>query len=340
MSTIIRNSGGAGKNDFSLSISVPTGVESVTVTRTASGIGDDDLLGEVTASDIIYTGDVLETSAVASLYYTDAVGLVYGVNGHMVVTVTAGRQVSNMSFADATWDDVKDVADFIRRGDLVVQTASSGYKYVTLGNEVWSVGDTKTITGIGDVRVVDFQHWNDEFDLAQAGYGNTDAINMELLTPYAKLQHDTESDWTGTWDESLVYTALNSTFYELLPTDFSDKLLNVTVRSAFGTTDADRIITTDGKCNFASHQELVASYAYAYDEQCHLFNYYSVNDDDSYRIKYYDSAAITWWSRSPGSFISSSGSGQRRWAYVTSTGGLSSKEVSSSTSWAVPVFSY
>ncbi|MFI3128507.1 MAG: DUF6273 domain-containing protein [Bacillota bacterium] len=332
--------------EYDLSKSKPTSVDTLSMTRTASPLGG--FIGQLSASDSIYYGDIIVTSGTAVDGYSNPTGLTYTVSGNTIVTVTAG--LLNVSFANATWSQVKEIADGIRDGTYTVQTASSGYKYISFESYVWTVGDTKTLTiDVTDyaVRIVDFQHWTNANNVgtAYAAYGNTDAVNMEMVEVYACVAHGTSSNWTGIWSASSVYTYLTGTFFNLLPTDFSDNLLNVTVRSSQGRTSPTSIVTTNGKCNLASMEEVgVGSYEYSSSystyEDGYELNYYSVNNSDSERIKYYDSSAAPWWTRTPSSLATSIYANMRAWSRIKSTGAGAYINVNTYETGVSPIFSY
>lgn len=313
--------------EYGLTIAIPTGVDSMTVNRTASPIGGS--IGEITEDDVIYYGDILVTSGVVSEGYYDPSGLTYTVSGDTTVSVTRGlRQALNVSFVDASWDEVAEVAAAIRDGILTVQTASSGYKYVSLQSYTWTVGDTKTLTISSTsytIRILDFQHWTNENNVGTvyADYGNTDAINMGMVEIYNTYTHGITA-WTGNWSGSLVYNYIKGTFFNLLPTEFSEHLLNVTVRSSQGRAASTSTVDTDGKCNLPTMQEVgLGSYTYCSSysgyEKGYELNYYSVNNNNSSRIKYYSGSTSIWWTRTPASYVNIV-SEARYWCGVSKAG--------------------
>ena len=203
------------------------------------------------------------------------------------------------SFADATWEQIAQVAE--------AGTASNYF----------AVGDEKTITLSTDEQItlviLGFNH----DDLTSGGKaGMTIGMKNLLATRYAMNSSSTNA---GGWDQSKMRTETMQTLLAQLPSDLRNSIKQVNKKATAGNASTT-ITTSSDKLFLFSEVEIDGTTTAGYADEGEQYEYWKTIKDGTVsadRIKYLSNgggSAIDWWLRSPRV------SGSTSFRYIYSTG--------------------
>lgn len=183
-----------------------------------------------------------------------------------------GTTLSSMS-----WDDINKIVEF-----------SDPRNY-------FSIGDVKTVSINGtnyNVKIYDFYH----DDLADESGKAAITFGLANCLTGTNNMNSTNTN-VGGWKECARRSALNSTFFELLPSDLRNIIKTVLKKTSAGN-QSSTIETTEDKLFFFSEVELFGSTTYSKPGEG---TQYPIFTNNSSRVKKLgDSGSTTyWWERSP-----------------------------------------
>lgn len=180
-----------------------------------------------------------------------------------------GVEIWKRNLEDFTWDEIAEISE------------------AGLAQDYFSIGDEKTLTGIGVVQILGFNHDNLSNGLGKAGitFGLKDLTNTLLSMSSAN---------NTTWETSTARTVCNGSILESLPSDLQDNIKEVTKISMvqYGTNNSSTIQTNDKVWMF-SCKEVYDLYT---DGQ--QYAYWELHNTNADKIKEYRGSVMTWWLRS------------------------------------------
>ena len=189
------------------------------------------------------------------------------------------------SFADATWEQIAQVAE--------AGTASNYF----------AVGDEKTIALSIDEQitlvVLGFNH--DDLSDGSGKAGITIGMKNLLATKYVMNATSTNA---GGWDESEMRTSTMATLLSQLPSDLQSVIKQVNKKATAGS-DSTTITTSADKLWLLSEVEIDGTTTAGYADEGEQYEYWQTVKDgtvDADRIKYLSNgsgSANNWWLRSP-----------------------------------------
>ena len=189
------------------------------------------------------------------------------------------------SFADATWEQIAQVAEAGTASDYFV------------------VGDEKTITLSTDEQVtlviLGFNH--DDLSDSSGKAGITIGMKNLLATTYRMNASNTNA---GGWDESEMRTSTMATLLSQLPSDLQSVIKQVNKKATAGS-QSTSIITSADKLWLLAEVEVDGTTSAGYTDEGEQYEYWKTVKDGTVagnRIKYLSNgsgSAYFWWMRSP-----------------------------------------
>ena len=186
-------------------------------------------------------------------------------------------------------------------------------------SSVYKPGDTKTITmdidnnGEPENYIIRIVNTSTPAECSTTNFSKTscgfvieflDIISMKRMNP--KGNSLVNGNWVkGGWEYSELRNYLNNEFYDLMPSDLKNKIIETKVFSGHGPDDSNNFETTD-KIYIMDLKEIYGASASDLGNNIQAFerqlDYYAeqqaLNGNNNAAIKKYNGSASTWWLRS------------------------------------------
>ena len=121
---------------------------------------------------------------------------------------------------------------------------------------------------------------------------------IEFVDIVEKRVMNEETTNIGSWPASALSTYANNEFYESLPDDLKNIILDTTVISGYGNSSEKENFTSTDKIYLLNKKEINISSGYdTAANSTRTLDYY-IDKNNSFRIKKLDETATTWWLRS------------------------------------------
>lgn len=215
------------------------------------------------------------------------------------------------SFATDSWETIR---DNVKNGKA---------------EEYYKVGDTKEINveGYGEltVRIANMTTPSEclQEDFSQTACG--------FVVEFVNVLEERQFNGTPTndygWPESVLQNYLNNEFYNKLPQDLQNVIINTKTVSGSGSAYTSNYIGSE-KIYLFSHREILGDYIEESDlsfEYTRQLDYYKLNESSPIKSIYYADNNYSYWARSAAKYDNES------FLYITSTGNLEYKYANEST---------
>ena len=196
----------------------------------------------------------------------------------------------SVSFAEDSWETI---VEMVRTGKA---------------SEVYNVGDTKEVTlNANDSEqtfTVRIANMSTPEECSSEGFSQTACgFVVEFVDIIGYYNMNSTSTTKGGWPASEIYSSVNDTVYNALPSDLRNAIIDTYTVSGHGQSDSSNFISTD-KLYLLTVKEVYGSNI-SYDtvqEETRQLDYYNTNnvttENYSGAIKMYEGSADSWWLRS------------------------------------------
>ena len=218
--------------------------------------------------------------ATPTTYYDNTKIVKYWSSARLGINFATEKQIG-VDFATANWDEIAEIS-------------ASGN-----AEEYFKVGDEKTIE-LSTGEQVTFVILGFNHDTLTAGGKAGITIGMKNLLQYVYMMNIEETN-VGGWEDSSLRATLNSTVFNILPTDLQNVIKSVNKKVTAGNQSA-ALVTVSDKLWLLSRIEITNSGAAEGDSAYEYWKSVKNGSVASNRVKYLSNgtgAASNWWLRSP-----------------------------------------